>query len=105
MQDRKDYTFAQTVEFTEKMKEQLAEINKDLDQLGARIDKSSDAVKVEMKPKLQALRTQEARLNKQLNEIETATESTWDTAKSGTKKAYDAVQGGFQQSRQWVVAP
>jgi hypothetical protein len=105
VQDMKDYTFAQKVEFTEKMEGQLVEIHKDLDQLDAKIEKSSDAVKAEIKPKLQALRAREARLNKQLNEVKNATESTWDTVKSGTKEAYDAVQEGFQQSRQWVIAP
>jgi hypothetical protein len=87
------------------MEGQLVEINKDLGQLDAKIEKSSDAVKAEIKPKLQALRTQEARLNKQLNEVRNASEFTWDIVKSGTKEAYDAVQEGFQQSRQWVIAP
>jgi len=32
-QEMKDYTFAQKAEFTEKMQSQLAEINKDLEQL------------------------------------------------------------------------
>jgi len=32
-QDMKDYTFAQKAEFTEKMQGQLAEINRDLDQI------------------------------------------------------------------------
>jgi hypothetical protein len=105
VRDMKDYTFAQKVEFTEKMEGQLVEIDKDLGQLDAKIEKSSDAVKAEIKPKLQALRACEARLNKQLNEVKNSTESTWNTVKSGTKKAYDAVQEGFQQSRQWVIAP
>jgi len=107
-QDLKDYTFAQKAEFTEKMRSQLAEINKELDQLGARIETSSDAVKAEAKPKLQALREQTAQLNKQLDEARNATESTWDSVKSGTRKAYDSLKEGFQQSRQWVsekIAP
>src|SRR6187399_2662445 len=55
-QDMKDYTFAQKAEFTAKMQTQLTEINKDLDQLAAKIEKSSDAAKAEAQPKLQALR-------------------------------------------------
>src|SRR6476660_4414674 len=62
-QDMKDYTFAQKAEFTEKMQGQLTALNRDLDQLGARIEKSSDAVKAEAKPKFQALRDQTAGLN------------------------------------------
>jgi hypothetical protein len=107
-QDMKDYSYAQKAEFTEKMKSQLDEINRDLDQLAAKIEKSNDAVKAEAKPKLQALREQTAQLEKQLDEVKNATESTWDTVKSGTKKAYDALKEGFHQSRQWVsdkIAP
>jgi len=107
-QDMKDYTFAQKAEFVEKMQGQLAEINKDLDQLAARIEKSSDAVKAEAQPKLQALRDQTARLNKQLDDVKNATESTWDSVKAASKKAYNELKDGFNQARQWVsekIAP
>jgi methyl-accepting chemotaxis protein len=107
-QDMKDYTFAQKAEFVEKMQGQLAEINKDLDQLAAKIEKSSDAIKAEAQPKLQALRDQTARLNKQLDEVKNATESTWDSVKATSKKAYNELKDGFNQARQWVsdkIAP
>jgi len=107
-QDMKDYTFAQKPEFVEKMQGQLAALNRDLDQLAAKVESSSDAVKAEAKPKLQALRDQTAQLNKQLEEARNATESTWDSVKGGFKKAYEASKEGFQQARQWVsdkIAP
>jgi chromosome segregation ATPase len=107
-QDMKDYTFAQKAEFVKAMQVQLDALNKDLDQLSAKIDKSSDAVKAEAKPKLQALRDQAAQLNKQLDEAKNATESTWDSVKAGFSKAYDATKDGFNQARQWVsdkIAP
>ena len=107
-QDMKDYTFAQKAEFVEKMQGQLAELNRDLDQLAAKIEKSSDAVKAEAKPKLQALRDQTVQLNKQLDEVKNATESTWDSVKAGFKKGYGELKDGFQAARQWVsdkIAP
>jgi len=107
-QDMKDYTFAQKAEFVEKMQAQLAALNQDLDQLWATVEKSSDAVKAEAKPKLQALRDQAAQLNKQLDEVKNATESTWDSVKNGFKKAYESSKDGFNQARQWVsdkIAP
>src|ERR1039457_2637796 len=55
-QDMKDYTYAQKAEFVSTMQAQLAALNQDLDQLSAKVEKSSDAVKAEAKPKLQALR-------------------------------------------------
>ena len=107
-QDMKDYTFAQKAEFVAAMQGQLDALNKDLDELSAKIDSSSDAVKAEAKPKLQALRDQAAQLNKQLDDAKNATESTWDSVKAGFTKAYDATKDGFNQARQWVsdkIAP
>lgn len=107
-QDLKDYTFAQKAEFTEAMRSQLAEINRDLDQLSAKVEKASDAAKAEAKPKLQALREQAAKLNQQLDEARNATESTWDSVKAGAKQAAGELKAGFNQARQWVsekIAP
>ena len=107
-QEMKDYTYAQKPEFVEKMQTQLAEINKDLDQLSAKIEKAGDAAKAEAKPRLQALREQTAKLNKQLDAAKDATESTWNDVKAGVKKGWGELKDGFQQARQWVsekIAP
>ena len=107
-QDMKDYSYAQKAQFVEKMQVELAGLNRDFDQLAARIEKCSDAVKAEGKPKLQSLRDQTARLNKQLDEVKNATESTWDSVKNGFNSAYQSSKDGFQQARLWVsekIAP
>jgi cytochrome c556 len=107
-QNMKDYTYAQKSQFVESMRAQLAALDRDLDQLAAKIEKSSDTVKAEAKPKLQALRDQTAKLNKQLDEAKDATESTWDSVKGGFNKAYESSKDGFNQARQWVsdkIAP
>src|ERR1035437_8363505 len=106
--DMKDYTFAQKNEFVKYMQGQLTTLNQELDKLSAKIESSSDAVKADARPKLQALRDQAAKLNLQLADAQNATESTWDSVKAGTKKAYDAVEKGFNDARQWVsykIAP
>lgn len=107
-QELKDYTFAQKTEFTDKMRVQLAEINLELDQLAAKIEKSSDAAKAEARPKLQALREKADQLKKQLDEAGNATESTWETVKATSKKGYAELKEGFTQARQWMsekIAP
>ena len=101
-QDMKDFTFAQKTEFVTKMQGQLDTLNKDLDQLSAKIESSSDTVKTEAKPKLQALRDQSSQLTKQLDTVRNATESTWDSVKATSQKAFDSLKDGFQQSRQWL---
>jgi hypothetical protein len=95
-----DYTYAQRAEFKAKMQSQVAEINQDIELLAARIEQSSDAVKAEATPRLRALRDQAAVLNKQIDAADNATESTWESVKSGTRKAYDTMKEGFQESRQ-----
>jgi chromosome segregation ATPase len=107
-QDMKDYTYAQKSQFVETMQGQLTALNADLDKLAAKLEKSGDEVRSAAKPKLQGLRDQTAGLNKQLDEVRNATESTWDSAQNGFKKAYASSMGGFQQARQWVsdkIAP
>src|ERR1700743_3420709 len=73
-QGMKDYTFAQKAEFVTTMQAQLDALNKDLETLSAKIDNSSDTVKADAKPKLQALREQTSGLNKQLDNVRNATE-------------------------------
>jgi capsule polysaccharide export protein KpsE/RkpR len=106
--DMKDYSYAQKAQFVEKMQGELAALNADLAQLASKIEKSSDAAKAEAKPKLQALRDQTAQLNKHLDNVKNATESTWDSVKDGFNKAYQSSKDGFQDARQWVsdkIAP
>ena len=107
-QDMKDYAYAQKAEFVANMQSQLDAINRDLDQLAAKIEKSSDAAKAEAKPKLQGLRDQARKLNQHLDDAKNATESTWGDVKDGFKKGYGELKEAFQAARQWVsdkIAP
>jgi hypothetical protein len=107
-QGMKDYSYAQKSAFVETMQVQLAALNRDVDQLTAKVAASSAAVKVEAKPKLQALRDQAGQLNKQLDEVRNATEPAWDSIKNGFQTAFESSKDGFSQARQWVsdkVAP
>jgi hypothetical protein len=61
-----DYAYAQRVEFAEKMKIELAALNKEMDQLAVKIENSSGDTKAEAKAKLQALRDKAAELNVKL---------------------------------------
>jgi capsule polysaccharide export protein KpsE/RkpR len=105
---RKEYAYAQRADFVTEKQAELAAINRDLETLSAKVEASSDAMKAEAKPRLQALRDQSAVLNKQLTEAGNATESTWDSVKSTSSKAYDDLKDGFTKARQWVsekIAP
>jgi len=107
-QDMKDFAYAQKAEFVATMQSQLSEINRDLDLIAAKIEKSNAAAKAEATPKLQALRDQVAKLNAHLDTAKHATESTWDDVKAGFNQGYSDLKDGFNQVRQWVsekIAP
>ena len=103
-----EYAYAQRVEFAEKMKIQLNDIKKELDLLAPKLETANEAVKAEGKAKLQTLRDQVTALEKQLDGIKDASESTWDEVKAGFRKSYDEVKDSAQQARQWLsdkIAP
>jgi capsule polysaccharide export protein KpsE/RkpR len=106
--DMRDYTFAQKAEFTASMQKQIGEINRELDALETKLASSSIAVRAEAKPKIEALRLQAAALTKQLDLVKDSNETTWDSVKAGTKKAYEELKDGFNSAHQWVsekIAP
>lgn len=107
-QDMRDYTYAQKADFVKAMQVQLTSLNQDLDKLSATIDNSSDTIQAEAKPKLEALRGQAAKLNQQLADVQNATESTWDSVKTDSQKAYADMTNDVTEARQWMskkIAP
>lgn len=52
--------------------------------------------------RMQALRTQLARLRGQLEIAEVSTESGWDDLRSGLARGYDEFRAGLHQARQWA---
>jgi len=101
-QAMQDYTYAQKAEFVDKMKKELAEIQEELDRLSAKVEKSSGAAKAEAKKQLEAVREKWALAKKQLDQAESATESTWDSVKGGFKKSYGELKDSFEKTRQWL---
>jgi uncharacterized protein involved in exopolysaccharide biosynthesis len=104
----RDYTYEQRAEYVAAMKVELASLNQNLDELAAKIEKSSEAAQADAKPKLAALREQAAQLNKQLDAVGSASASTWSSIKAESEKAFAAVKDGVAQSRQWLsdkIAP
>jgi len=101
--DMKDYAFTQKDEFVAGMKTQLSELNRTVDELSARVEKSADAIKAEAQPKIASLREQAARLNRQLESVQNSSATTWDGLKADTHKTFQAMKDGLAQMRQWVA--
>jgi len=107
-QDMRDYPYAHKDQFLTKMRSQLADLNRELDELAAKVEKSSATVRTDAQPRIDALREQTARLNRQLDDATNATESTWDKFKADVRRTHDASKEDFKQARQWLsqkIAP
>jgi hypothetical protein len=107
-QAMRDYAYAEKAEFVDRMKKELVSIQEELDRLGAKVEKASGAAKDDAKVKLQAARDKWAQAKKQLDQAETATESSWDDVKTGFKQSYADLQDSFTKTRQWLsdkIAP
>lgn len=100
--DLKDYAYAQKSAYAGKMREQAAELAREVAALTAKVERANDAAKAEARPKLEELRGQLDRLNRQLDDAGAATESTWETVKAGSRKAFDELAEGITQARQWA---
>jgi predicted nucleic acid-binding Zn-ribbon protein len=90
------------------MREQLNRIDAELAELTSRLAKSTDAARANAQPKLEALRDKASALRKQLDTVETSTESSWNEVKVGVANGYEDLKDGFRQARQWVsdaIAP
>lgn len=104
----KDYAYAQRAEYAAKLRAELAELNKELDQLSAKVESSSASAKAEAKAKMQDVRDRVSRLSEKVDNVQNATESTWEEVKAGVKKGYDEVKDSFNQFRSWLsekIAP
>jgi phage host-nuclease inhibitor protein Gam len=107
-QDMKEYNFSEKDEFVRKMQIQMDDINRELDQLSMKIEKSDVATQTEDRPKLKALRDQMLVLNQQLEKAKTADATAWEDIKSGMKKGYADLKTGIVNARQWAsekIAP
>ena len=102
VQDVKDYTFAEKAKFTEQMKRDLAVVNRDMDQLDAKIATDDADARAKAKSELQALRVKAHQLGKQIDAAEDATESNWDKVKADSKHAFSELKDGVKRAHRWV---
>lgn len=108
MEATADYAYAQKKEFAAKIRSELVELNREIDQLSAKVAASSASAKAEAATKLEAVRAKAGELGKKLDGVQDATESTWNDVKAGLKSGYDDVKESVKQARQWIsdkIAP
>lgn len=106
--DLQDYTFAEKDAFVKEMREELAELDAKIDELGNKIASETADAKAAAQPKLDALHAQAEKLKVQLDKAEDTTEAGWDSFKQSAKEDYDALKKSCDDARQWLsdkIAP
>lgn len=88
--------------FVSNLELQLSILNRNIDELSAKIENSSSAVQEEGEPRIEELRAQASRLGEKLDTVRGASESTWDSVKTGTGQAYDDLKVALGNTRDWI---
>lgn len=97
-----DYTYRQRAKFINEMKKELSDIQKDMDELSIKAEKTQDKAKTDAKIKLDALREEMELTKKHIEESEKADETTWEDVKKGFRKANADLKKSFENTRQWL---
>ena len=103
-----DYSYSQKNDLVAKMKEQLADVNKEIEKLSNKVANSTDDTSKEAKARLEELKGKSKNLNIEIGHTESATEATWNDVKANSKKAMNDVKDSFRDAREWLsekIAP
>jgi len=93
----REYNFGGKNSFVMEMRTQLIELNRGLDDLSVKIDKSSEATQGDAKLKLDMLREKVKQLDKQLDEDSNATLPTWNVMKTDTEANFSELKAGIAE--------
>ena len=108
VQATKDYAYALRAEFVKDMQDELAAINRTVQQLSDKVESGTGAAKTEARAKLVVVRDRVAELNAQLERARSTPEAAWAEVRDGFKKSQDDVKESVAQARTWLsekIAP
>jgi peptidoglycan hydrolase CwlO-like protein len=97
-----DYSYSQKNEFVAKMKEQLADVNREIEKLSSKVASSSEDASKDAKARIERLKEKSKDLNVEIGHTESATEATWNDVKARSKKVYGDVKDSFRDAGDWV---
>lgn len=103
-----DYAYSRKSEFVAAMRDEIKELDREIEKYSAKIESSSESTREEAKAKIQKLREKTADLGKKLDQMNDANESTWEEVKKGFRNGYDDTKEAFKDARQWLsdkIAP
>jgi hypothetical protein len=103
-----DYAYTQKTEFVAEMNKGLVATQEELDRIAGKVENATGAAKADAKAQLQAARDKWSQTKQQLNQVQNATESTWNDMKTKFKDSYTVLKSSVDETRQWLsdkIAP
>jgi len=94
--------------FIKDMQDQLANVNRALQELSDKVERSNSAAKADAKAKLVALRDKAVQLNGELDKARNARDAVWSQVQADFKKSNDELKASVAQARTWLsekIAP
>jgi len=95
-------SYAQKTVYIDQMKRDMSDIQKDMDDLSAQVEKTNDAARADAKVKLEALRQKWEQAKNRLDQAENSTEVAWSDTRVGFRTAYSDLQDSIKNMRQWL---
>lgn len=100
----KEYAYEQKDEFVREIRDQLNELNQEVEKISTLIETSADKLKTKTnyKPKLDKLNGQIAKMHQRLDDAKNSTESTWNQIQEDSKETFESVKESVKAAGQWV---
>jgi len=95
-------SYAQKTVYVDQMKRDMSDIQKDIDDLSAQVEKTNDAARADAKVRLEALRQKWEQAKNRLDQAENSTEVAWSDTRVGFRTAYSDLQDSIKNMRQWL---
>ena len=108
VKDTKDFARAVRGQFVTDMQSELVVMNKALQELSAKIERSNNAAKADAKAKLATLREKAAKVNAALEKARNAEEAVWEQVKASVQQSHEDLKQSVTQARTWLsdkIAP
>ncbi|MFT3831663.1 MAG: hypothetical protein QM691_18360 [Opitutaceae bacterium] len=103
-----DYTYEQRANYIAAARVKIESLKRRLEALSASVDRSSEAVKADSRPRIAALRERIAKLEAQLDAAQGTGADAWDRFKAEMRSSYSELKQAFRDARQWTsekIAP
>jgi hypothetical protein len=98
----RDYGYAQRIEFVDGMRQDMAEVRRELDAYATDVERAGENARAEAREKLRDLNQKAQDLERRLGQLGNASEQQWEETKDSFRDAYEDFRESLRESREWL---